>query len=267
MNGSLFLRTWRAQRVKVAIVSAALVIWSALMPVIYGSFGAQFTQLIEAGLIPREFTEFGGGDVFSLSGSIALGAIHPIAIALNAVFAVGFAAAAIAGERQRGTLEVLLARPISRRTVYLTLFVAMLLFVGLVVAAAMAGAVAGSALAGVLDELDLGLLPLVWLNAVLLFAAIGSIGLAASASFDRLAAPLGITLAVVVVGYFLEVLGSIWPDAEWLQPYSLFHYFDAKAVLTGGAEPFDFVLLGVVVAGGLAWALLVFPRRDLAAPS
>ena len=46
---------------------------------------------------------------------MALGFIHPIAVGLNLVFAVGFAPAAIAGERQRGTLEVLLSRPISRR--------------------------------------------------------------------------------------------------------------------------------------------------------
>ena len=58
----------------------------------------------------RGADQFGGGDIFTLSGSIALGAIHPISLILNSVFAVGLATAAIAGERQRGTLEVLLAR-------------------------------------------------------------------------------------------------------------------------------------------------------------
>ena len=33
--------------------------------------------------MPKEFAEFGGGDVFSLSGSIALSFIHPIAIILT----------------------------------------------------------------------------------------------------------------------------------------------------------------------------------------
>ncbi len=50
------------------------------------------------------------------------------------MFAVGFPVAAIAGERQRGTLEVLLARPISRRALYVTMFVAGALFVGLLLA-------------------------------------------------------------------------------------------------------------------------------------
>jgi ABC-2 type transport system permease protein len=267
VNRTLLAHTWRSQRLKVTVVCLGLATWSALMPIVYGSFGAQFAQLVEAGLIPAEFAEFGGGDIFSLSGSIALGAIHPIAIALNAVFAVGFAAAALAGERQRGTLEVLLARPVSRRTVALTLLVAMLAFVGLAVAAALGGAILGSAIAGVLDELAIARLPLVWLNGVLLFGAVGAIGLAASASFDRLAPALGITLAVVIVAYFLEVIGSIWPDAAWLQPYSLFHYFDPKAVLGDRADPLDFALLAAVGLVSIGWMLVVFPRRDLAAPS
>ena len=45
-----------------------------------------------------------------------------------------------------------------------------------------------------------------------------AISLAASASFDRLAAPLGIGLAVLLLGYVLEILGTLWPDAAFLQP-------------------------------------------------
>ena len=86
-------------------------------------------------------------------------------------------------------------------------------------------------------------MPLLWLNGVLLFGSFAAIGLAASVSFDRLTPALGLTLGIVVVMYFLDVLGSLWPDAEFLQPYSLFHYLKPKAVLTGASEPFDFAVL------------------------
>ena len=46
-----------------------------------------------------------------------------------AIFAVGASATAVAGERARGTLEVLLARPISRITLYASILVALLLVV------------------------------------------------------------------------------------------------------------------------------------------
>lgn len=267
MNRALLFHAWRSQRLKLAFVGLGLAVWSALLPIIYATFGEQFEGLVDSGLIPEQLAEFGGGDIFSLSGAIALGAIHPISLILNSVFAVGYAAAAVAGERQRGTLEVVLARPLSRRVVYVTLLVSALAFVGLALLATIAGAVAGASLAGLGDQIQASRLPLFWLNGLLLFGAIAAIGLAASVSFDRLTPALGITVGVVVVMYFLEVLGSFWPDARGLQPYSLFHHFRPKEVLEGNPDPVDFALLAAVFAGAVGWALAVFPRRDLAAPS
>ena len=117
--------------------------------------------------------EFGGGDIFSLPGSIALGLIHPIAIILTSVFSVGFSASAIAGERQRGTLEVALARPIARRAFYLTLLQAAFVFVAITLAALLACGVAGATFAGVIGELPLRNVPLLWLNGFLLFGIQG----------------------------------------------------------------------------------------------
>jgi ABC-type transport system involved in multi-copper enzyme maturation permease subunit len=183
------------------------------------------------------------------------------------VFSVGFSAGAIAGERQRGTLEVALARPISRRAFYLTLFAAAFGFVAVTVASLLAGGIAGALFAGVIGELALRNLPLLWLNGVLLFGSFMAIGLAASASFDRLPPALGMTIGVVVVMYFFDVLGSLWPAAEVLQPYSLFHYLKPKAILVGAGSVLDDAVLAAVIVAATAWALVLFPRRDLAAPS
>jgi ABC-2 type transport system permease protein len=267
MNGALFRQTWRAQRLKLAVVSGALVIWGFLMPLVYAKFGSQFRAIMESGMLPAQAAKFGSGDIFSLPGSIALSLIHPIAIILTSVFSVGFSASAIAGERQRGTLEVALARPIARRTFYLTLLGAAFGFVAITVAALLAGSVAGATFAGVISEFPARYAPLLWLSAVLLFGSFAAVGLAASASFDRVAPALGVTLGFVVLMYFLEILGSLWPAAEMLQPYSLFHYLKPKAVLRGAGAPFDQAILATVIVVAVAWALAVFPRRDLAAPS
>ena len=107
-----------------------------------------------------------------------------------------------------------------------------------------------------------------WLNGLLVFAAFGSFALAASVSFDRLTPALAVSLGFVLISYFLEIIGSLWIDARGLQPYSLFHYLDPKGALNG-----------TMTVGGLARSarrvrrrqssrsLVVFPRRDLAAPS
>ena len=267
MNRAYFAHLWRANRVRLLIVTAALVLWGCLLPIIYDAFGQQFKDLMASGLIPEQMAQFGGGDIFSLSGSVALGFIHPFAVALNLVFAVGFAGAAIAGERQRGTLEVLLARPISRRRAYATALGAAALFVGVTVAGLTAGALVGTVATGRLEELGPANLPVLWVNAVLLYGAFASVALAASVSFDRLTPALGVALAVVLVSYFLEALGSLWPDAAFLQDYSLFHYLDARADLSGMPDARGFGILAAVIVASVAYALVVFPRRDLGAPS
>jgi ABC-2 type transport system permease protein len=267
MNRVLFRRTIRAQRTKLLAVSLGLAGWGFVLPIVYATYGSQFRGLLDSGVIPRELTQFGGGDIFSLKGSIALGFIHPIAVALDSVFAIGFAASAVAGERQRGTLEVLLTRPISRRSVVVTLFLALLTFVGIALAAFLVGSYVASVLGGVAGELDASRLPILWLNGVLLYGAFGALGLAASVSSDRLTPALGIALAVLLVSYFVDILGSLWPDARGLQPFSVFHYMRPADVLAGDLRGGDLAILATVMVIGLAVALWRFPRRDIAAPS
>ncbi len=267
MNLALFAHTWRANRTRLLVVAVALAIWGTFMPIIYDSFGSTFQDIFDSGVLPPQFSQFGGGDIFSLSGAVAIGFIHPITVGLNLVFAVGFTTAAIAGERQRGTLEVLLSRPISRRVVYLTLALAGALFVAIAILGSVVGSLVGAGLVGRSAELGVGQLPLLWLNGALLYWAIGAIALLASASFDRLSQALGLTLVVVFVSYFLDVLASLWPDARGLEPYSLFHYLDPKAILAGFPDAGHLVVLGGVTVAAVIATLLVFPRRDLAAPS
>jgi beta-exotoxin I transport system permease protein len=267
MNLALFKRTWRSNAFRLSVICLALAGWGTLGPIIYSQFGAAFRDLVESGIFPEALTSFGGGDVFSLPGSIALGFVHPIAIILLSVFAVGFSTGAFAGERQRGTLEILLARPLSRRRSYVTILVSVFGFLALALAAYLVGATISASVFEVIDEIDPSLLPLVWVNGLLLFGSFAAIALAASVSFDRLAPALGITLAILLVSYFFEILGSLWPDAEFLQPYSLFHYLETRDILVGKADPFGFALLGTVIAVAIVYALIVFPRRDIAAPS
>ena len=65
----------------------------------------------------------------------------------------------------------------------------------------------------------------------------------------------------------MEFLGAIWPDVGWLRPWSLFHYFQPAEILAGEASPTDTLVLAGITAAAAAYALWVFPRRDLAAPS
>ena len=267
INGPLLRRLWRAHRGRLALVAVSILVWAFLMPVVYATFGRQMEAMLNTGLIPAAFLDLMGSDPFSLDGSVALGAIHPIAIALQVVYPVGLGAAAIAGERQRGTLEVLLSRPISRRSLYLTLLLGLVVASVVTTAAFLAGTYAGSLAYEVAGGLDVGEMAFLGVNTVLLLVALGSVALAASASFDRLTPAVGIALAVTLVGYVLEILGSLWPDAEGLQPYSPFHYLQPLDILDGKGSPADLAVLAAVAVVATLYGLWRFPRRDLAAPT
>jgi len=267
MSLAVFRHTLRQNRVTLPVIAGAMVVWGTLMPIIYSTFGVTLRDIINQFPVLEQFMQFGGGNIFTLPGSVALGFIHPIAIALLAVYAIAYPLSGVAGERQRGTLEIVLARPVSRLRYMFTLFVAGALFVSVAMAATLVGTAIGAGAMGVLGELRVENLPLLWLHGTLLYLAILAIALAMSVSFDRMAPAASITLAIVLISYFLQVLGSLWPDAAWLQEYSLFFYLKPEKVLVEGIQPLDLALLAVVALVAIAYARLVFPRRDLAAPA
>jgi ABC-type transport system involved in multi-copper enzyme maturation permease subunit len=267
VNGRLFRQTLRWQRARLAAVGLAAFGWGVLMPVIYSQFSDAIRDLANSGAIPDELLNFGSGSLFTLPGTVTLGFQHPLAIAFLGVFAVGAAATAVAGERARGTLEVLLARPIRRNVLYVSILVAMLLAVAFVLALILAGQMAGSAAVGLFDDLGADGMPLVFLNGFGLWASFTTFSLAASVTFDRPGPALGISLAWLLLHYFLEILGSLWTDAQALQEWSLLHHFNPSEILTGDPQPLDFAIVWIAAVIPLVYALYVFPQRDLAAPA
>lgn len=266
MSLRLFRQVLYWQRVRLVAVGVAAMVWGALVPTFYTTFQDLFAGLLEAGF-PENFLNFGSGSLFTLGGAMTIGVQHPLAIGFLGVFAVGAAAGAVAGEREAGTLEVLLSRPLSRRTYYVSVGLAVLAAVGVTLGLLLIGQVVTINVLGVADEIDQGLIPLVWLVGLLLWGAFAAFSLAASVTFDRHAPAIGLSLAYLAINYFLEILGTFLPDLEWIQEYSLFHHFNPGEIVTGNLDPFDVALLGVAVTLPVLWALVVFPRRDLGAPA
>lgn len=267
VNRVLLLRTWRFVWLRVLVVGLVTFAWGWLLLFFYSQFSDAIRQFVASNPLFEQFANFGSGNLFTVPGAITLGTQHPFLIALIGIFAVGSAALAIAGERQSGTLEVLLARPLPRRTYLITQAVAILAIAALLVACLLAGMALGVGTQGLGSLVDMGQMPLVWLNGFLLWAAFTAFSLAASASFDRSGPAMSLSLAYLLLNYFLIILGSFWTAAQWTQSYSLFDHFQPQEILSGKADPYDFALLAVLTIVPMAYALWVFPRRDLAAPA
>jgi ABC-2 type transport system permease protein len=267
MNRPLFARTVAANRSLLIASGLGMVVWGAVLPVIFATFGREIGAFMRGNPMLEQFARFGGGDLFTLPGTIALGFVHPFTLLIMGIVAIGYPAQSIAGERAKGTLEVLLARPISRLRLYSTLLVAGLLFLGLLLALQLGSSAVSATIMDVGSELEPMRMAQLWLTGWLLFVGFMALTFAASTLSDRLGPAIGLPLAFVLVNYLANAIGSIWPDVAWLQDWSMFNLVKAQDVLESGIAASDLAILVVFIALWVAVAAILFPRRDIAAPT
>ena len=245
---------------------------------------SQFTELLfqqEAGKMIQKLI---GGENVSLGegrDSLTIGYVHPLVLTILCVWAVGRAAGAVAGELDKGTMELLLAQPIARWRVIASHLCVDALTVPAVCLAMWAGTLVG-AFAFDLPALTaqdgngtravrpwaFGLaLPNV---AALLFAVSGITMLLSSLGRFRTRV-LGIAVLLTLVQFLVNLLGQMWTAIEPLRPFTVFYYYQPQPVLLdvyGAAQQLagNVATLAAVGLTGYAAALAVFCRRDLPAP-
>ena len=261
MNPNYFFHLWRRNWIKVAAVTCGCLLWGFLMPVIDKSLISTVQ-----GALPPNLANFGSGTLNTFPGVITLMFEHPFLIALVSTVALAITIPALAGQRQRGTLEMLLARPIRRSTLVATVALAVASMLLLVLFAVVVGILVGSSVEGLSDQVPVRELLIVWVWSALLYGAFASFALAASATSNRNGQAVSWTLGFLIANYFFEILGGFWDQAKAWQPYSLFHHFQAADILAARLSAADLTVLALAVVIPLAYALYIFPRRDLPAP-
>ena len=175
--------------------------------------------------------------------------------------ALGAAAAATAGEEERGTADLLLSLPILRGRVLAAKVVAMVIGVVIVMLAAALTIIVGAPLA----DLDVGTANVLAAGALtaLLGLVFGCVGLLLGALTGKRSAALGGGIALAIAAFLLQVLA---PMADWLEPWqkaSPFYWALHSDPLINGI---DWGAVGLMVGVGLvllAATAVVFHRRDI----
>lgn len=177
------------------------------------------------------------------------------------IAAIGAGARAIAGEQERGTLDLLLALPLSRRRLVVEKLAALLgellvlglvLWLSLVVSAPLVdlGISAGESGAAVV-------------YVVALAFGFGAIALLVGAATGHRGRAIGITAALAVAGYLVNSLSSLVGVLDRVKETSPFFHYAATNPLRSGFEGRHLAfLLAVTAVAGVA-APFVFDRRDL----
>ena len=175
------------------------------------------------------------------------------------VFALAAGSGAIAGEEERGTLDLLLSNPVRRWRVVAEKFVAMMVAITALGFALWLGTALSAKAVGM--DIGFGRIAEASLSATLLGMAFGAIALALGCALGKRGLSISLTSALAFAAYFLNAMGPIVDGLnERLSPF--YYYMGADPLANGLNLSHVGILIGLA-AVALAVALATFERRDL----
>ena len=263
MNSVLFFLDLRIKRLStvlwLAAVIALVLMYVALYPSIKSTPGVdEFIQNLPAALRDA----FAISDYSSPSGYLQTEIFSGLIPVVLLVLVIGRGAAGIAGEEEQDRLEIVMAHPVSRTSVYLAK-VAALTVVSLLVV--FGGVFASIALVGPLVSINVSLASLfaVCFHLLVFVLFAGSVALAAGAASGRKTAGVAVASALFALGFLVESIGRSVDWLAHLRPLSPWHWYSSSQPLSNGIDWGD---CGVLVGSALVVLCLgawLFNRRDL----
>lgn len=202
------------------------------------------------------------GAGFGLRDYLALGFFHPVFLGLGAAFVVSRATDALAGEIERGSIYLVLSRPLARWALVVGKALEMFLGAGILAGAGWIGLALGvwtTALPGPIDPLPyLAAAGMAWL----LFGALGAGALVISSWGSRTGLVGGLASAWTLISFVLDILpASAEAPPAMLNPW---HHYDPQALVAAGTvAPLGVAVLAGWCVAGTALACALWSRRDL----
>ena len=267
MLPNVMIRTARDQRRSLLVWSGALVGLVAMYVAVYPSIQGRdsYAKLIDE--MPKAyralFSVTSGADFTSAAGYLNTELLSFVGPLLVLLYAIGAGSAALAGEEDRHTLDVLLANPVSRTRVLIEKFAELAAGVALLMFVLWAALVGEGAVAGIHVPIANGAAAVVHLG--VLGVEFGALALLTGAITGNLGASRSVAGVVAVVGYLVNGFGQL---VGWLRPVrviSPFYAYNGHDPLRTGLWLSGIVVVVVTTAALVALAIVAFNRRDVQA--
>lgn len=177
-------------------------------------------------------------------------------------FMVARGAAAIAGEEESHTLNLVLAYPVKRRSAVLQRLAAMV--IELIVVSSIGIWVPLVALSGVSDiNIGVGYETAAIVEVSVLALAFGALALAVGAATGSRAFALGFGSGLAVTGYVVSTLARVVDSLKPLRPFTVWRWYDGHQPLTDGIDPADTSVLIVLAVIVVVIGIVAFEWRDV----
>jgi len=206
-----------------------------------------------------------GGDMLQAGNTAALltiGYQHPFVMFLCMLFAVGVPTGLLTGEVQKGTMELILSRPVTKTQVYLCACVLTLVGMFGLVLTMFFGTFVGVHIYHFDQRIPLDLFFRIAINGGLLASTFGAFALLCAATFARLYSALGAAVAFLTLNYFVSLVSEWWSSIRFLRKGTLFYFIYYSDIFyewpVRNMAWLTVILLAVAIIGALIWR-----RRDL----
>jgi hypothetical protein len=268
MMRGLLLKSWRESRWTTLGMSVAIGAVTGLITLVLPDLMGGLNEfMLEVPFIRSMISAMMGIDISTgLTTTMMLSVMwtHPVVLGLIWSHAILQCARYPAGEIDRGTIDILLGWPVSRRAAWHAATLVWFLSGAVVVTSALAGY--GLATLGLeaATRPPFARAATAAVNLFALYLAAGALTLVASSLSSRQIHATATGFAVVAGSFLLNFLGPYWPIADAVSFLGLLEYYKPALILRDGGVPLANIVV-LTAASALLWlvGMEITARRDI----
>ncbi len=268
MNRGVLLKTFREAWLATVLFGLGFFVFEGLLAFVFPTFVDEMAgPLLKLPIFRNMLRALLGADVGDSIGPTVVTSIawvHPIALTLVWAHEIVLCTRVPAGEVDRGTMDVLLALPVSRWQMYVSETVVWLGTGVVVLLLGLAGCLLGGLALAPENRTDFSLLVRIVANLSCLYLSVGGLAFLVSTLSERRGRAVAVVFALVLSSYFLNVLAQYWDFAEKIAFLSILHYYKPFLIMQNSDWPVKDMLV-LAGCGAVLWTAggIIFARRDI----
>ncbi|KAB7707244.1 ABC transporter permease subunit [Bacillus aerolatus] len=262
----IFQREWKRNR-------KALIIWSVILGGLIVGLLSMFPQFAEQQeslskmmeAYPESMQKAFGMDELgfgTLMGFYGI-EVHMMTTLLGSIYAAMLASNILAKEENEKTIEFLLSKPITRNQIVAqklaAVIINLLILNGIAVIASLVGFQFAEG-----HDVPYKTFALLVIATILLHFTFAAISFMLSSMMRKTRNILSISIAVVIIAYFFNMMSGLSADLDVLKYFSPFNYADAANIINEGAIKALYVaIMAAVILLTVFAAFIVYKKKDI----
>lgn len=183
---------------------------------------------------------------------------------LMIIFVISYASSTLAGEINKGNIELLLSQPLSRSQIFLAKYLSGLFLTLTLVFSSNLLIIPLAKIAGI--DVNYKSYIMISITGGLFSIAIYSLTFMFSSMYSSAGKPASLIMAILIFMYAIKILANVEQSIDFLKYLSFFHYYDSNAALIDNSiSTLSLIIFGAVTLLSTIVGIIYFDKRDIAA--